>query len=281
VTNDLTQFTLAIDRGNEQVQYLYDEMHPAIQNAIIRVIRTCKEMRVESSICGQAGSNKEMVKFLVNNEIDSISVNADAAYEISAYVAELEQMQQKPTQQSNLQHKQNNLQHNNKQNQNNYGKSNQNHQLNKHKFQQKQADKKEQIPKQNPKDIIKEIEEKVELEIEKQIDKSENPIEIEKREYEKDEKERQKSNEKRIIEPKTPAYIASNIDLEKQENALHALFGEFDKPEQFEIYNGNELSDYYQFENNMQQDQIESKADEIKKKEDLQSEEVEEVLDIF
>jgi pyruvate, water dikinase len=90
-TNDLTQYTLAIDRGNEDVQYLYDELHPAMLNAIKRVLRTCKEKNIETSICGQAGSKKEMVKILLESQIDSISVNADAAHEISKLVAELEQ----------------------------------------------------------------------------------------------------------------------------------------------------------------------------------------------
>ena len=89
-TNDLTQFTLAIDRGNGQVQYLYDEMHPSVLSQLKQVIQTCKKYNVETSICGQAGSNKKMVEFLVKNGIDSISVNADAASEISEFVAELE-----------------------------------------------------------------------------------------------------------------------------------------------------------------------------------------------
>ena len=89
-TNDLTQFTLAIDRGNEEVQYLYDEMHPAVLKQISYVIATCKKYGVETSICGQAGSDKKMVEFLVSRGIDSISVNADKAREISELVRELE-----------------------------------------------------------------------------------------------------------------------------------------------------------------------------------------------
>ena len=89
-TNDLTQYTLAIDRGNESVQYLYDETHPSILSQLSYVIRICKKYQVESSICGQAGSDKKMVEFLVNQGIDSISVNADKAREISEFVAELE-----------------------------------------------------------------------------------------------------------------------------------------------------------------------------------------------
>ena len=89
-TNDLTQYILAIDRGNEKVQSLYDEMHPAVLHQLEYVIRTCKRNGVETSICGQAGSKKEMVKFLIQNKIDSISVNADVAKEISDYVKQLE-----------------------------------------------------------------------------------------------------------------------------------------------------------------------------------------------
>ncbi len=89
-TNDLTQYTLAIDRGNEDVQYIYDEMNWAVLKQISRVIRECKKQGVETSICGQAGSKKEMVEFLVKQGIDSISVNADVAKEISEVVLRLE-----------------------------------------------------------------------------------------------------------------------------------------------------------------------------------------------
>jgi len=91
-TNDLTQYILALDRGNKEVQDLYDEMNPAVLYQLEYVIRVCKRNNVETSICGQSGSKKEMVKFLVSKGIDSISVNADVAKEISDYVAELEKL---------------------------------------------------------------------------------------------------------------------------------------------------------------------------------------------
>ena len=96
-TNDLTQYLLAVDRGNEKVQDIYNEMNPAILYQLEFVIRVCKRNKVETSICGQAGSRKEMVKFLVEKGIDSISVNADVAKEISDYIAELESKQVKGT----------------------------------------------------------------------------------------------------------------------------------------------------------------------------------------
>ena len=96
-TNDLTQYMLAVDRGNDKVQDLYNEMHPSILYQIAYVIRICKRRGVTTSICGQAGSKKEMVKFLVENGIDSISVNADAASEITNYVKEIEESMIKGT----------------------------------------------------------------------------------------------------------------------------------------------------------------------------------------
>ena len=89
-TNDLTQYTLAIDRNNQQVQYIYNEMNQAVLNSLSYVIRVCKKYNVETSICGQAGSKEEMVKFLIKNGIDSISANADAAEKISKLVSNLE-----------------------------------------------------------------------------------------------------------------------------------------------------------------------------------------------
>ena len=89
-TNDLTQYILAVDRGNEEVQEYFNEMHPAVLYQLGFVIRICKRFGVETSICGQSGSKKEMVEYLVKQGIDSISVNADMAKEISDYVSDLE-----------------------------------------------------------------------------------------------------------------------------------------------------------------------------------------------
>lgn len=89
-TNDLTQFTLALDRNNEKVASLYEATHPAVKREIAHVIRVCRKFGVETSICGQAGSKPEMATFLVKEGINSISVNADAAKNISEVVAKLE-----------------------------------------------------------------------------------------------------------------------------------------------------------------------------------------------
>jgi len=90
-TNDLTQYTLAVDRNNENVAYLYDEMHPAVMKLIERTIKICKEHGVKTSICGQAGSYPKVVEKLVEMGIDSISANLDMVNKIREVVARVEQ----------------------------------------------------------------------------------------------------------------------------------------------------------------------------------------------
>ncbi len=89
-SNDLTQFTLAVDRNNAKIQKLYNAMHPAVMKEIAQVIKICKRYKVESSLCGQAGSDPEMARFLVEKGIDSIAVNIDAVGKIRHVVAEKE-----------------------------------------------------------------------------------------------------------------------------------------------------------------------------------------------
>ena len=89
-TNDLTQLTLGVDRNNEKLVRLFDELHPAVLKEIEMVVRTCQRYGVKTSICGQAGSRPEMAKFLVKLGIDSISVNIDAVQQIREVVARTE-----------------------------------------------------------------------------------------------------------------------------------------------------------------------------------------------
>ncbi len=92
---DLTQYTLAIDRGNNEVQYIYDENNWAVLKQISRVIRECQKYKVKTSICGQLDNNPKMLEFLIKCGIDSISVNIDTAYSVSLLVKELEENLQK------------------------------------------------------------------------------------------------------------------------------------------------------------------------------------------
>lgn len=88
-TNDLTQLTLGIDRNNEKLARLYDEMHPAVLRLIEMVINVCKMYGVETSICGQAGSRIEMAQFLAKKGISSISANIDSVKLIREAIANI------------------------------------------------------------------------------------------------------------------------------------------------------------------------------------------------
>jgi pyruvate,water dikinase len=89
-TNDLTQLTLGIDRNNERIQKIFSELHPAVLEQCRIVIEKCRKAGVETSICGQAGSNPEMVRKLLKMGISSVSANIDAVEEIKKVVAEEE-----------------------------------------------------------------------------------------------------------------------------------------------------------------------------------------------
>jgi pyruvate,water dikinase len=91
-TNDLTQYTLALDRNNENVAPLYSELHPAIIKLIEYVVERCNEAGVKTSICGQAGSYPEMAKRLVEIGITSISANIDAVEIVRETVARAEKI---------------------------------------------------------------------------------------------------------------------------------------------------------------------------------------------
>ena len=90
-TNDLTQYTLAVDRNNENVADRFDELHPAVLELIGITIRSCREHGIETSICGEAASVPEMVEFLVGEGITSISANIDAVGAVRERVKRTEQ----------------------------------------------------------------------------------------------------------------------------------------------------------------------------------------------
>ncbi|PSQ31554.1 phosphoenolpyruvate synthase [Halobacteriales archaeon QS_9_67_15] len=90
-TNDLTQYTLAVDRNNERVADRFDELHPSVLKLITGTIETCREMGVSTSICGQAASKPEMVTHLVNEGVTSISANIDAVRDVQHEVKRVEQ----------------------------------------------------------------------------------------------------------------------------------------------------------------------------------------------
>jgi phosphotransferase system enzyme I (PtsI) len=74
-TNDLVQYTLAVDRVNERIAYLYKPTHPAIINLIKRTIDVGHDQGIWTGICGEMAGNPVMVPLLIGLGVDEISVS--------------------------------------------------------------------------------------------------------------------------------------------------------------------------------------------------------------
>jgi pyruvate,water dikinase len=90
-SNDLTQLVLGVDRDSALVAHLFDERDPAVKAMIASVITAAKAKGCKIGICGQAPSDyPEFAQFLVEQGIDSISLNPDAVLKTLLAVAEME-----------------------------------------------------------------------------------------------------------------------------------------------------------------------------------------------
>ena len=90
-SNDLTQLILGVDRDSETVAPIFDERNPAVKKMIASVIERAKAKGRKVGICGQAPSDyPEFAQFLVEQGIDSISLNPDVALKTTLHVLEVE-----------------------------------------------------------------------------------------------------------------------------------------------------------------------------------------------
>ena len=72
-TNDLTQYTLAVDRGNEAISHLYRQLHPAVLQLIDRSTRAATRAGIPVSVCGEMSSNALAAPLLVGMGISELS----------------------------------------------------------------------------------------------------------------------------------------------------------------------------------------------------------------
>ncbi|MBF1990532.1 phosphoenolpyruvate synthase [Fischerella thermalis] len=90
-SNDLTQLTLGLDRDSELVAHLFDERNEAVKRMIAKAISTVKQHGRKIGICGQAPSDyPEFARFLVEEGIDSISLNPDSVLKTLLEIAATE-----------------------------------------------------------------------------------------------------------------------------------------------------------------------------------------------
>lgn len=77
-TNDLTQYTMSVDRGNDKVSYLYSPLNPAVLRSIRHIIQSGREQGIMVGMCGEAASDPMMIPLLLAFGLNEFSMSASA-----------------------------------------------------------------------------------------------------------------------------------------------------------------------------------------------------------
>jgi phosphotransferase system enzyme I (PtsI) len=89
-TNDLIQYCLAIDRGNEHVAYLYEPMHPAVLQALHRVCRAAEAAGIEVGMCGEMAGEDLYSLVLIALGFKELSMNAMNISRVKRIIRQIE-----------------------------------------------------------------------------------------------------------------------------------------------------------------------------------------------
>jgi phosphotransferase system enzyme I (PtsI) len=85
-TNDLIQYSLALDRGNDDVAYLYSALHPAVLRALRNVIEAATGADIPVAMCGGMASEPMMVPILIGLGLRSLSMTPTAIPFVKAMI---------------------------------------------------------------------------------------------------------------------------------------------------------------------------------------------------
>lgn len=88
-TNDLTQYTLAIDRGHPSLSAQADGLHPAVLNLIDMTVRAAHAHGKWVGVCGELAADAQAVPLLIGLDVDELSVAARSIAEVKAQVRAL------------------------------------------------------------------------------------------------------------------------------------------------------------------------------------------------
>ena len=77
-TNDLIQYTLAVDRGNQDISYLYNQYHPAVLSLIKMTIENGHEEGIWVGMCGEAAGDEKLIPLLLAMGLDEFSMSASS-----------------------------------------------------------------------------------------------------------------------------------------------------------------------------------------------------------
>lgn len=88
-TNDLIQYTMAVDRINEKVAHLYSQYNPAVLHLIKKIVNSAHKNGIWVGICGEAAADKPLLPFWVGLGLDELSMSPSSILHIKAHIQKL------------------------------------------------------------------------------------------------------------------------------------------------------------------------------------------------